>query len=362
MTETKDNLPAPVPGTARDLLRVEKIKLRFAEILKDRAPQFVASVASLIYLSPVLNECEPNSVIAAAIVAASLDLPIDRNLGFATIVPYNSKRGKTAQFQMQWKGYIQLAHRTKQYRTLNVNEVFEGEIVNINRFNGAVTFGEKRGETVVGYLAYMLLINGFEKYEYMSVEEIEAHGKHYSKSYSDERSKWKTDFDSMARKTVLKRLLTRWGILTVDMQRAVSSESIVDEPEPETKAMPVSRAKVNSELFGEDEPSGQSPVTDPAHTTVPEPEDETGELPQTAKPGQKTATVANDAGAKWNTFCDSLAKRYPYYAKAGGEPDRFHIGALAVTFGVGTVTLDNLPALTGKIEGYAKEKHSPVSA
>lgn len=86
MTE-QNNLPAPVPGSARDLLRIEKVKAKFAEVLGQRAPQFVASIASLIYLSPKLNDCEPNSVIAAAIVAASLDLPIDRNLGFATIVP-----------------------------------------------------------------------------------------------------------------------------------------------------------------------------------------------------------------------------------------------------------------------------------
>ena len=114
-------------------------------------------------------------------------------------------------------------------------------------------------------------------------------------------------------------------------------------------------------LYADEDTDGHS-AQKSAKSAVREPEGEPGELPQTAKPGQKTATVANDAGAKWNTFCDSLAKRYPHYAKAGGEPDRFHIGALAVKFGVGMVTLDNLPALTGKIEGYAKENHSPVAA
>jgi len=235
-------LPAPAAGTVRALLQSEAIKSRFQEVLKDRAPQFIASLASLVYSSTALKTCEPNSVIVSALKAAALDLPIEPALGFAAIVPYSN----VAQFQIQWKGYVQLALRTNQYSTINVREIYEGMVRGVDPFTGEIKRGEKTGEKVIGYFAYFRLLNGFEKSEYMTVEEVHAHGVKYSKSYGKGGSKWQTDPDAMGRKTVVKKLLTRWGILSIQMQEAVKAESVPDET-PEEKQAPVSDVAVSQD-------------------------------------------------------------------------------------------------------------------
>ncbi len=145
-----------------------------------------------------------------------MDLPINPNLGFAAIVPYKN----TAQFQLQYKGLVQLAMRSGQYKTINVSEVYEGEIKNVNRFTGDYEFGERTSDMVVGYMAYFKLVNGFEKYSYMTVDEIKEHAARYSKTYQRGDGVWKDNFDAMAKKTVLKLLLSKFGILSIEMQRA----------------------------------------------------------------------------------------------------------------------------------------------
>lgn len=159
-------------------------------------------------------------------MAASLDLPINQNLGFAYIIPY----GNEAQFQMGYKGYIQLAMRTGQYQTINAAEVYEGEIVKQNRFTGEYEFGEKTSDKIVGYIAYFKLVNGFEKYLYMSIEEMQAHAKKFSKNYKGGTDKWGiTDFHSMAIKTVLKRLISKYGILSIEMQGQPMVDAITND-------------------------------------------------------------------------------------------------------------------------------------
>lgn len=223
MTDTR--LPAPATGTVRDLLQTENVKARFAEVLRDKAPQFIASLAGLVYASDQLKKCEPYSVIASALKAAALDLPIEPALGFAAIVPY----GNQAQFQMQWKGYVQLALRTNQYKHINVTEVYEGMVESVDDFTGEVKRGKRTGDKIIGYYAYFRLLNGFEKEIYMSVEDVTAHGKKYSKTFNFDKSSWKTQPDAMGRKTTIKRLLTRYGILSVDIQNAIQAEAIPDE-------------------------------------------------------------------------------------------------------------------------------------
>jgi recombination protein RecT len=255
----------PPAGTLRDLLRVEEVKKRFEEVLGAHAGQFIASLASLVYRSPALQECEPFSVIGAALVAASLNLPIDPNLGYAAIVPYNdNKTGKKiAQFQMQWKGYVQLAHRTRQYANIHITEVYEGEIKSINRFTGAVSFGERKGDSITGYLAYLKLTNGFEKYWYMTIEQLQTHGKRYSKTYNNPKGMWKTDPEVMYRKTPIKLLLKTYGVLSVEMQKAIQAEAPLDEDAPQIEMGAEERARLKPVMFGEDEvqrdeaPAGQ---------------------------------------------------------------------------------------------------------
>ena len=211
----KSNLkPASEETTLKGLLGTEQVKNRFEELLGKKAPGFVSSLLAVVNNNKLLAKAEPKTVISAGAMAAALDLPINQNLGFAYIVPY----GNQAQFQMGYKGYIQLAMRTGQYKNINADVVYEGEIKNVNRFTGEFEFGERTSDTVVGYMAYFKLTNGFEKYLYMTLDEMQAHAKRYSKNYKGGTDKWGlTDFHTMAIKTVLKRLLSKYGILSIEM-------------------------------------------------------------------------------------------------------------------------------------------------
>lgn len=232
----------------KQLLDMDVYKKRINEIMGKKAASFMASIVNVSNL-PGLKEADPNSIISSAIVAATLDLPIDQNLGFAYIVPYNTKEGnsyvKKAQFQMGYRGYIQLAMRTGQYKTINAIEIYKGEIKRVNRLTGEIEFNEDEDlidrDTVVGYMAYFKLLNGFEKTLYMTKEEMEKHAKKYSQSYGSSKdwvsknSLWSTDFDGMAIKTVIKRLLSKYGILSVEMQNAITNDQAVmnNEGNPE---------------------------------------------------------------------------------------------------------------------------------
>lgn len=207
----------------KGMLSAESTKKRFFEILGNKSAGFISSVINIVNGNPALQEADPNTVLMSAAIAATLDLPINANLGFAAIVPYKEKGQPVAQFQMMWRGFVQLAQRTGQYRTLHTTEVFEGEIKSQNRFTGDIVFDPngRKSDTVIGYVAYISLINGFEKYFYMTRDECERHAKRYSKTYQRGYGKWKDDFDAMAKKTVLKLLISKYGIMSVDMQKAV---------------------------------------------------------------------------------------------------------------------------------------------
>ena len=207
----------------KGLLNAESTKKRFFEILGSKSASFISSIINVVNGNQALQEANPNTVLMSAAIAATLDLPINPNLGFAAIVPYKEKGQAVAQFQMMWRGFVQLAQRSGQYRTLNTTEVYEGEIKRQNRFTGEIEFDPdgRKSDKIIGYVAYMSLLNGFEKYFYMSREECEKHAKRYSKTYQKGYGKWKDDFDAMAKKTVLKLLISKYGIMSVDMQKAV---------------------------------------------------------------------------------------------------------------------------------------------
>lgn len=219
--------------TVKNLLKQDAFQKKFVNLLGEKkAPGFISSIINASN-SDSLKNAEPNSIISSAAVAATLDLPIDPNLGFAYIVPYK----KEAQFQMGYKGYIQLAMRTAQYKTINAIEVYKGEIKRTNRLTGEIEFNEDESlinrDKVVGYVAYFKLINGFEKTLYMSKEEMDKHAKNYSQTYKSEKnwvrekSLWTTNFDDMATKTILKRLLSKYGILSIEMQTAITNDQAV---------------------------------------------------------------------------------------------------------------------------------------
>lgn len=215
------------PATLQSMVTSAGIRERFNDVLGKKAPAFISSLISVANNSDMLAKADPTTVITAGIMAATLDLPINQNLGFAYIVPfYNGKKRITeAQFQMGYKGYVQLAMRTGQYKTINASEIYEGEIKSRNRLTGEFELGERTSDKVVGYIAYFRLVNGFEKYLYMTKEEVEAHAKKYSQTYKKGFGLWITDFDSMAIKTVLKRLLSKYGILSVEMHNMATALS-----------------------------------------------------------------------------------------------------------------------------------------
>ncbi|MED4455936.1 recombinase RecT [Metabacillus fastidiosus] len=211
--------------TMKSLLSSPAVLKRFEEVLGKRATQFTASILSLYNSEKMLQKAEPMSVISSAMIAATLDLPVDKNLGYAWIVPYSGK----AQFQLGYKGYIQLALRSAQYRHINVTAICEGELIKWNPLTEEIDidFEARQSDAVIGYAAYFELLNGFRKTVYWTKEQVEKHRKKFSKSDFG----WKNDWDAMAMKTVLKALLAKWGILSVEMQKAV----IEDDDEREFK-------------------------------------------------------------------------------------------------------------------------------
>lgn len=215
----KNNNKNTVQGyTIKQLMSADSVKKRFEETLGKKAPQFMASVINLVNGDTNLQKCDQMSVVSSAMVAASLDLPIDKNLGYAWVVPYGTK----ATFQIGYKGYIQLALRTGQYRNINVIEVYEGELKSWNRLTEEIELDMdgKKSDKVIGYLGYFELINGFRKTVYWSKDDIERHRKKFSKT----GFAWKDNYDAMAMKTVIRNMLNKWGILSIDMQKAYTED------------------------------------------------------------------------------------------------------------------------------------------
>ena len=210
------------------VLGAESVRKQFENALNENAGAFVASVIDLYSSDNYLQKCDPNKVVMEALKAATLKLPINKQLGFAYIVPYKN----VPQFQIGYKGYIQLAMRTGQYKYLNSGTVFEGVNVASDLLTGATTFsGEPTSNKPQGYFAHLELINGFSKTVYMPKDDVIAHAKQYSASYKFDNSAWKTNFDEMAEKTVIRRLLSKFGFLSTEMITALTSDSDTHEGE-----------------------------------------------------------------------------------------------------------------------------------
>lgn len=222
--------------TIRNYLATPAIVKRVETLLNKRASQFTTSVLALANSDPKIMSCEPSSLFNACLTAASLDLPINKNLGFAHIIPYNdTKKGITeAQFQMGWKGFVQLAQRSGQYKTISSTEVYEGQLVSADPLRGNVyNWSKKTSDTIVGYVSIIVLTNGFEHELYMSHEDMEAHALKYSQSYRSttkwvkENSPWTTNFPAMAAKTVIKLNISKFGPMSVELERALVNDQAV---------------------------------------------------------------------------------------------------------------------------------------
>ncbi len=218
---TNNQLSTAPTGGLQSVLQKTEIKKRFEEVLGSRANAFSSSIISAVNANAQLKECNPMSVISAAMIAASIDLPINPSLGLSYIVPYKG----SAQFQVGWKGFVQLALRSGQYKTIHATKVLEGQIKKHNSFTGEMEFTEKStSNKAAGYLLYFKLLNGYEKYFYMTADEVQAHAKQYSAAYKKNFGVWVDNFDAMALKTVVKLGLSKYGVLSIDMQKAVEMD------------------------------------------------------------------------------------------------------------------------------------------
>jgi recombination protein RecT len=216
------------PQNVRQYLELPAYKARFGEVLGQRAPQFMASLVTLSN-DATLSACEPRSIIAAAMIAATLDFPIEKSLGFCHVVGYAGK----AQFQMAAKGYVQLALRSGQYHRLNAKPVNAEAFAGCDEVGEPIIRWELLDETKppAGYAVAWKLANGFTKVAYWPREKVEAHAKKFSRAYAAGKkdSPWFTNFDKMALKTVVMNELRAWGILSVQMQKAMVHDQAVHE-------------------------------------------------------------------------------------------------------------------------------------
>lgn len=201
---------------------------------KDRASRFIASISSAVATNPSLQECDAGTILSGALLGESLNLSPSPQLGQYYLVPYyDSKRGcKVAQFQLGYKGYIQLAIRSGQYKKLNVLAIKKGELIKYDPLNEEIEVNliddeeERENAETIGYYAMFEYTNGFRKSLYWSKSKMEKHALKYSKGYSAHKGYtfWETDFDGMAFKTMLRQLISKWGIMSIDMQQAVEKD------------------------------------------------------------------------------------------------------------------------------------------
>lgn len=231
------------------ILDGEKLRGRFNELLGKRAPQFVSALVSMVNADQNLQQAfyeAPMTVIQSALKAATFDLPIDQNLGYAYIVPFSNKKKvgdewrkvKEATFILGWKGMHQLALRTGAYKAINVVDVREGELVRFNRLSEEIELNfiedeaEREKLPVIGYVGYYRLVNGFEKTIYMSKSQIEAHERKFRKGEYMGKG-WRDDWDAMARKTVYRRLIGKWGVMSIDYQSSQAGAMLAQQMEAE---------------------------------------------------------------------------------------------------------------------------------
>ena len=205
----------------KGILDNDNTKKLLQDSLKENAGAFAASILDLYNSDKYLQQCDPKQVFEECLKAVSLKLPINKQLGFAYVVAFKG----IPQFQIGYKGLIQLCMRTGQYKHINAGEVYEGEYKGFNKLTGELDIsGERTSDKIVGYFAYMETLNGFSHSVYSTKEEVQKHAQKYSKSYNSSNSAWKTDFDKMAVKTVLRNLLSHYGYMSVEMMNAMTAE------------------------------------------------------------------------------------------------------------------------------------------
>lgn len=259
------------------LMNTPAMKKKFTDILHEKSDSFMGSLMTLVGGDNYLSQAEPMTIIASALKAATMDLPIDKNLGYAYVVPFNRSekvgnkwvRHNEAQFILGYKGYIQLAQRSGQYKALNALAIYDGQLIDWNPLTEEFTFDYKAkvSDEVIGYVGFFELLNGFKKTVYWTKQEIESHRIKNAKGYDKEKlsGAWVDNYDSMAIKTVLRNMLSKWGLLSVEMQSAITSDEKVfrvDENNDLIEETDLSDMKPMPQDLKEAEKVVDDPVTD----------------------------------------------------------------------------------------------------
>ena len=222
-------------------LTKDAVRSKINEIVGGKDGQrFISAIVSATTANPALQQCDNGSILSAALLGESLKLSPSPQLGQYYLVPFNDKdKGKVAQFQLGYKGYIQLAIRSGQYKKLNVLAIKEGELIRFAPLNEEIEVkliedeDEREAAATIGYYAFFEYINGFRKAIYWSKKKMEAHALKYSQGYAADKKKgtswtfWSKDFDGMAYKTLLRQLISKWGIMSVEMQTAIDADMAV---------------------------------------------------------------------------------------------------------------------------------------
>lgn len=202
-----------------------------------RSAKFITSITSAVSCNPALQECDASTILSAALLGEGLNLSPSPQLGQFYMVPFNDNRNKrkVATFQLGYKGYIQLATRSGQYKKLNVLPIKQGELISFNPLEEEIEVHliedevERENAITTGYYVMFEYINGFKKAMYWSREKMESHALKYSKGYAAKKGYtfWEKDFDGMACKTMLRQIISKWGIMSIELQTAYESEDAV---------------------------------------------------------------------------------------------------------------------------------------
>lgn len=300
-TAVAQQQPKPV-DLLKSVIKAESVQQQFQNALGKHKDEFVASLIDLYTGDTQLQKCKPQLVVAEALRAATMRLALNKALGFAYIIVFNNSvkdpatgqwmKVPTPTFVPGYKGYIQLAMRTGQYRTINADMVYEGELRNVDKLSGTIAFdGEKKSDKVVGYFCYFELLNGFSKVLYMSVEDMAKYALRYSPSFKGKEKPtfdalvkqaqsgqvsnevgWKGNFNDMALKTVIRRLLSKYGYLSIEMMNVIAKDD--DEAMSDRNGLIAENA--NAEVLPAD--SATYEEIDPA----------TGEIKESAADGGET--------------------------------------------------------------------------
>ena len=252
-------------------LAKEAVKANVESVVGAKDSQrFISSVVSAVQTNPALSECTNASILSAALLGHSLNLPQSPQIGMFYLVPFKNKNGTEATFQLSYRGMLQLAMRSGQYKSINVTDIREGEVASYNpiedeyEFTPELDMNKRMSLKIIGYYARFEMVNGFKKGIYWTIEQVEAHAKKYSATYRKGFGLWSTDFDAMAKKTMLRQLISKWGIMSVEMERAyVGDQAVIredgtpdyidnvpDEPEKAVDVLDVEAKETTDETDG----------------------------------------------------------------------------------------------------------------